>query len=164
MNRELLSKTHTRRATLVAALLVATPFAASRADSSDDAAVARGKYLVTVAVCNDCHTPVKMGPNGPEPDMSRMLSGHPQDLDMVGAPTLADPWGIAAAAVGTAWSGPWTSPRPNPVMLRHMAHPPSPGRVGDGGRELRPSSPRPPRARAPAPSPEASGRGAASPS
>ena len=27
--------------------------------------VARGKYLVTVAGCNDCHTPWKMGPTGP---------------------------------------------------------------------------------------------------
>ena len=42
--------------------------------------VARGKYLVTVAGCNDCHTPWKTGPAGPEPDMSRMLSGHPESL------------------------------------------------------------------------------------
>ncbi len=27
----------------------------------------RGKYLVTVAGCNDCHTPFVMGPSGPEP-------------------------------------------------------------------------------------------------
>ena len=40
--------------------------------------VARGKYLVTTSGCNDCHTPWKMGPKGPEPDMSRMLSGHPE--------------------------------------------------------------------------------------
>ncbi len=39
--------------------------------------VARGKYLVNTSGCHDCHTPFKMGPNGPEPDMSRMLSGHP---------------------------------------------------------------------------------------
>ena len=30
-------------------------------DAGKDARVARGKYLVTVAVCNDCHTPWKMG-------------------------------------------------------------------------------------------------------
>ena len=29
--------------------------------------------------CNDCHTPLRMGPNGPEPDMTRMLSGHPEN-------------------------------------------------------------------------------------
>jgi hypothetical protein len=27
--------------------------------------VARGKYLVTTSGCNDCHTPWKMGANGP---------------------------------------------------------------------------------------------------
>ena len=35
--------------------------------------IERGKYLVTIMSCNDCHTPYKMGPNGREPDMSRML-------------------------------------------------------------------------------------------
>ena len=28
--------------------------------------------------CNDCHTPWKMGPKGPEPDMTRALTGHPR--------------------------------------------------------------------------------------
>lgn len=36
-----------------------------------------GEHLVTLCGCNDCHTPKKMGPNGPEPDMSLILSGHP---------------------------------------------------------------------------------------
>jgi hypothetical protein len=40
--------------------------------------VKRGAYLVTVAGCNDCHTPMKMTPIGPMPDMDRMLSGHPE--------------------------------------------------------------------------------------
>lgn len=70
--------------------------------------VARGKYLVTVAGCNDCHTPLKLGSNGPEPDMSRMLSGHPESLAMPPAPRLPDgPWQVTAAATSTAWSGPW---------------------------------------------------------
>ena len=43
-------------------------------------AVERGQYLVTIGGCNDCHTPLKLGPNGPEPDMTRMLSGHPASL------------------------------------------------------------------------------------
>jgi len=37
----------------------------------------RGEYLVNAVGCHDCHTPLQMGPNGPEPDLSRMLSGHP---------------------------------------------------------------------------------------
>src|SRR5580765_355411 len=51
------------------------------APAMDHAAIVkRGEYLVTVGGCNDCHTPLKMGPQGPEPDMSRMLSGHPDSF------------------------------------------------------------------------------------
>ena len=70
--------------------------------------VAQGAHLVHVGGCNDCHTPLKMGPNGPEPDMTRMLSGHPQELVMPPAPKLPDgPWNTTVSATLTAWSGPW---------------------------------------------------------
>jgi hypothetical protein len=76
--------------------------------ASASAKLARGKYLVTIAGCNDCHTPWKPGPNGAEPDMSRMLSGHPESMAMPPAPTLPKgPWLVSAAATNTAWSGPW---------------------------------------------------------
>ncbi|HZN27058.1 MAG TPA: c-type cytochrome [Burkholderiales bacterium] len=68
---------------------------------------ARGKYLVTIAGCNDCHTPWKMGPTGPAPDMSRMLSGHPESFALPPAPAPQGPWLVAATATNTAWSGPW---------------------------------------------------------
>jgi len=68
-------------------------------------AVARGKYLVTIGGCNDCHTPIKMGPNGPEPDMDRMLSGHPANVTLPAAPALQGGW--LAVSTMTAWSGPW---------------------------------------------------------
>lgn len=81
--------------------------ATSEAKAAGDK-VARGKYLVTVAGCNDCHTPWKMGPAGPEPDMSRMLSGHPEGIELPPAPTLPPgPWIVSVAATNTAWSGPW---------------------------------------------------------
>jgi mono/diheme cytochrome c family protein len=82
--------------------------ASTTAGAHDDTRVARGKYLVTIAGCNDCHTPLKMGPNGAEPDMSRMLSGHPEQL-VVTAPAApqAEPWLYSATATNTAWSGPW---------------------------------------------------------
>jgi len=38
---------------------------------------ARGKYLVMTSGCIDCQMPLKIGASGPEPDMSRLLSGHP---------------------------------------------------------------------------------------
>jgi len=68
--------------------------------------VERGKYLVTIGGCNDCHTPWKVGPNGPEPDMTRMLSGHPQNLPMPDLKAPA-PWAWAGAPTNTAFSGPW---------------------------------------------------------
>jgi len=75
---------------------------------ADSAMVARGRYLVTIIACNDCHTPFKMGPNGPEPDMSRMLSGHPQDMKMPAPPALAEgPWIGYMSATNTAFAGPW---------------------------------------------------------
>ena len=70
--------------------------------------IERGAYLVRTMGCNDCHTPFKMGPRGPEPDMSRALTGHPQDLIMPPPPTLPPgPWAWVGAATNTAFAGPW---------------------------------------------------------
>ena len=81
----------------------ATPNAAAHA-----AQVERGRYLVTIGGCNDCHTPWVLGPEGPAPDTTRLLSGHPQQLTMPTAPTLpAGPWVTSVAGSMTAWSGPW---------------------------------------------------------
>jgi mono/diheme cytochrome c family protein len=83
---------------------------AQASGSNNDAVIKRGEYLVTVGGCNDCHTPIKMGPNGPEPDMSRMLSGHPEQLEITQAPAPAAgtaPWMVNIAATGTAYAGPW---------------------------------------------------------
>lgn len=69
---------------------------------------ARGRYLVATSGCMDCHTPLKMGPNGPEPDLSRQLSGHPQGLVMPPVPPLpAGPWLVVSSATNTAFAGPW---------------------------------------------------------
>lgn len=91
-------------------LAIASPLAGSEEPAPDAATskLAHGKYLVTIAGCNDCHTPLKMGPDGPERDMTRMLSGHPDSLVMPPPPVLPEgPWGATAAATFTAWSGPW---------------------------------------------------------
>lgn len=108
-----MSSTRFARVTLAAAVAALSTFAwlagpdEARSATADEK-LARGKYLVTVAGCNDCHTPFKMGPNGPEPDMSRMLSGHPESMVMPPAPVLpAGPWAATVAATNTAWSGPW---------------------------------------------------------
>jgi len=69
--------------------------------------VERGAYLVNIMACNDCHTPWKMGPQGPEPDMTRMLSGHPQDMVMPPVTRQKGPWEWAGAGTNTAFSGAW---------------------------------------------------------
>ena len=78
------------------------------AESGKTAAqVARGKYLVDIMGCHDCHTPMKLGPNGPEWDMTRALSGHPEQLVMPPAPVQQAPWLASMGMTMTAWNGPW---------------------------------------------------------
>jgi len=69
--------------------------------------IERGKYLVTIMFCNDCHTPYKMGPKGAEPDMSRMLSGHPEAMKLPPPPKPSGPWIVAFTGTNTAFAGPW---------------------------------------------------------
>ena len=38
--------------------------------------IKRGEYLVQIIGCHDCHSPKKMGPNGPEVIPELMLSGY----------------------------------------------------------------------------------------
>jgi hypothetical protein len=70
---------------------------------------ARGKHLTLVSGCNDCHTPLTMTANGPAPDWSRELSGHPAELVMPPAPELRPdaPWNGSMSITNTAWAGGW---------------------------------------------------------
>lgn len=89
------------------AMLIANA-ATSRADADTQSPIERGRYLVNAMGCADCHTPLVMGADGPELDMTRHLSGHPQDIKLPPAPTLpAGPWNVVASATVTAWNGPW---------------------------------------------------------
>jgi hypothetical protein len=67
----------------------------------------RGAYLVTIGGCDDCHTPKKMGAQGPEPDMAKRLSGQPSDEKLPAPPKAAGPWVVSANGNLTAWAGPW---------------------------------------------------------
>lgn len=69
--------------------------------------IKRGDYLVNTMGCNDCHTPLKMGPNGPEPDMSLFLSGHPAAVKLPPPPKPTEAWIASINATGTAYAGPW---------------------------------------------------------
>jgi hypothetical protein len=83
--------------------------AKTEAASSDSTAkrIEHGRYLVTIMGCNDCHTPLKMGPMGPEPDMDRMLSGHPSSFPMPKIDTGALKDFVLFTHTSTAMIGPW---------------------------------------------------------
>jgi mono/diheme cytochrome c family protein len=55
---------------------------------ADDLQIARGKYLVTVSGCNDCHTP---GYFFGKPDVSRFLGGSDVGFEMPGLGVFVGP-------------------------------------------------------------------------
>lgn len=82
--------------------------------ATKDSVLKRGEYIVTIGGCDDCHSPKKMGPRGPEIDMEHRLSGFPANRpfptydsnitkkgmaifneDLTSA---AGPWGVSFAA------------------------------------------------------------------
>lgn len=82
-------------------LLAALPSEKARVDR-----IERGRYLVNYGGCSDCHTPLKMTDQGPVPDVSRFLSGHPHETKLPPPDLKPGPW-FAATAGMTAWAGPW---------------------------------------------------------
>lgn len=84
-------------------LISAPTLAAS--DNSDS--VARGAYLIKGFGCADCHTPMKMGPKGPEPDAARLWSGHPESVKLSPPPKADAAWMWFGSATNTAFAGPW---------------------------------------------------------
>jgi hypothetical protein len=82
-------------------------FVRTAAASTTQSRVERGRYMVAVAACGDCHTPMKMGPNGPEPDTTRLLAGHPEQVGPLPPAAPQGPWVWAGAATNTAFAGPW---------------------------------------------------------
>ncbi len=89
--------------------------------------VKRGEYLVGTIGCDDCHSPKRMGPNGPEIIPELRLSGYPSSRPLLKAeknavkngwilltPDLTSalgPWGMSFAANLTSdetGTGNWT--------------------------------------------------------
>jgi mono/diheme cytochrome c family protein len=71
--------------------------------------IAHGKYLVSTIGCGDCHSPKNMTPQGPVPDQTRMLSGHPASSppDHVDWDVISHDHMYLGSADMTAWYGPW---------------------------------------------------------
>jgi hypothetical protein len=94
-------------ATLMA-LTAVTAFGQTAKKSEKAKQIERGAYIVKTRGCNDCHTPLKMGANGPEPDMERALTGHPESIVITEVPQIpAGPWMSVGSATNTAFAGPW---------------------------------------------------------
>ena len=86
----------------------------AQAPVSNDSLVKRGGYLVASIGCDDCHSPKKMGPQGPEVDMENRFSGYPAgrtfgkvDSNIIKSGMVvfsgdltaaAGPWGVSFAA------------------------------------------------------------------
>jgi len=77
-------------------------------EPSNEQLIEKGEYLVTIMGCNDCHSPKKMGPQGPEIIPELMLSGYPSDrqLPKVQASTIKQGWALLNEDM-TAAAGPW---------------------------------------------------------
>lgn len=76
-------------------------------EMTDQEIIKHGKMLVTAGGCDDCHTPKNFGPKGPEIDMSRRLSGHPEDSVVAAVDTsLLHQWVYFSHDLTTA-VGPW---------------------------------------------------------
>ncbi|MDZ7624980.1 MAG: c-type cytochrome [Ignavibacteriaceae bacterium] len=94
-------------------LFVSCESQSAKTEMTEQQMIERGKLLVTVGGCDDCHTPKSFGPNGPEMDMTRRLSGHPAgsvippvDTSLIhqwvyfshDLTTAVGPWGITFSA------------------------------------------------------------------
>lgn len=89
VNRKKISScgSHLRAVLAVAALSVVLS-ASGEASASDPEQIERGKYLVTLGGCTDCHTP---GYFFGKPDMSRMFGGSEVGFEMPGLGTFYGP-------------------------------------------------------------------------
>ena len=75
---------------------------------SNEDMVKHGEYLVTIMGCNDCHSPKRMGPNGPEIIPGLMLSGAQSNMPMLKYDTAWTNKGFAIFFPDlTATAGPW---------------------------------------------------------
>ena len=97
----------TKHALLAAVAALSAAASMTPAGAADPAAIARGKYLVTIASCHDCHTP---GYFLGKPDMARFLGGSEVGLEMPGLGTWTDAQIVAAIQEGKRPDGRMLAP------------------------------------------------------
>jgi mono/diheme cytochrome c family protein len=81
-------------------LVTATSSGAQQPAAGNNALVERGRYLVRITGCHDCHSPKVKGMT---PDLDRSLSGRPSTTPLP-SPSKDE---VHASADLTAWQGPW---------------------------------------------------------
>ncbi len=80
----------------------------SSVELTGDDLIKRGEYLVETMGCHDCHSPKKMGPNGPEIIPELMLSGYPAERPIMKFDTAWTNKGFSIFYPDlTAGAGPW---------------------------------------------------------
>lgn len=85
-------------ASAVAAIVALS--APASAQQANNAAVERGRYLVRITGCHDCHSPKVQGMT---PNLDLALSGRPASTQLP-SETKTE---VHASADLTAWTGPW---------------------------------------------------------
>lgn len=73
---------------------------------SNEDLVSRGKYLVNAIGCDDCHSPKRMGPQGPEIIAEKRFSGFPGGTQIPKAGNAKGQWILFVPDL-TASVGPW---------------------------------------------------------
>jgi mono/diheme cytochrome c family protein len=86
-------------AVFAATVLFASSHTAAQ-QAPSNAQVERGRYLVRITGCHDCHSPKVQGMT---PDLTRELSGRPATTPLP-SPTKGE---VHASLDLTAWTGPW---------------------------------------------------------
>lgn len=103
--------------TTITTLLIAGSIACNSISASDKkttvtpdnaALVKRGEYLVNTVGCDDCHSPKKMGPHGPEIIQELRLSGYPSNrpIQKADSNVVKQGWALFGPDLTTA-VGPW---------------------------------------------------------
>jgi mono/diheme cytochrome c family protein len=94
-----------------AAVLVVCAVAAHAADdpAAKQKRIERGKYMVQFGGCHDCHSPKIFTPEGPVPDPSKLLSGHPagSKLPAIDKQALTPGYWVLLGPDFTSFVGPW---------------------------------------------------------
>jgi Cytochrome c len=131
------------------------PKETAKASLTKEELIKRGEYLVQISGCNDCHSPKKPGPKGPELIPELMLSGYSSNTPLpqgeknalaagfaVFAPDLtaaAGPWGTSFSANltpdTTTGIGSWTEEQFKKALTQGKF------KGQDGGRQLLPPMP-----------------------